>query len=127
MAANHTTGHGYSLALVAEGRDPDPVAVLHTADNQPTEEFTNRPPANDWALPDRGSRHHEFALYLADAYSQVVDPHHLRAYAGEVLADAYRRTFRFHGHICISNSAKAMPPEAISLITSSRCRTSSPT
>lgn len=84
-------------ALVAKGRDPDPVAVLHAADTQATEEFTNRPPANDWALPDRGSRHHQFALYLADAYSQVVDPRHARAYAGEVLADAYRRTFRFHG------------------------------
>jgi replicative DNA helicase len=84
-------------ALVAEGRDPDPVAVLHIADNQPTEEFISQPPDNDWGLPDRGSRHHQFALYLADAYRQVVDPHHAYAYAGEVLADAYRRTFRFHG------------------------------
>jgi hypothetical protein len=84
-------------ALVAEGRDPDPVVVVHAADTQAADEFTNRPPANDWALPDRGSRHHQFVLYLADAYSQVVDPRHARAYAGEVLADAYRRTFRFHG------------------------------
>ena len=46
---------------------------------------------------DSGSRHRHLALYLADAYSQVVDPRHVRAYASEVLADAYRRAYKFHG------------------------------
>ena len=36
-------------------------------------------------------------LYLADAYTQVIDPSHVRAYAIEVLGDAYRRAYRFHG------------------------------
>jgi hypothetical protein len=85
-------------ALVAEGRDPDPVAVLRTAETQqPTGDFTNRPLTNELADRDRGNRHHQLALYLADAYTQVVDPRHARAYASEVLADAYRRAFRFHG------------------------------
>jgi hypothetical protein len=85
-------------ALVAEGRDPDPVVVLRTAETrQPTEEFTNRPPINELADLTRSNRHHQLALYLAEAYTQVVDPCHARAYASEVLADAYRRAFRFHG------------------------------
>lgn len=83
--------------LVAEGRDPDPVAVLRTAEIQPTGEYSDGSLATEWAGSDRGSGHHQFALYLADAYGQVVDPRHVRAYASEVLADAYCRAFRFHG------------------------------
>jgi hypothetical protein len=85
-------------AMVAEGRDPDPVAVLRTAGTlQSTGDFTNGAATNELADGDRGNRHHQLALYLADAYTQVVDPRHVRAYTSEVLADAYRRAFRFHG------------------------------
>jgi hypothetical protein len=85
-------------AMVTEGRDPDPVAVLRTAETlQSTGDFTNRAATNELADGERGNRHHQLALYLADAYTQVVDPRHVRAYTSEVLADAYRRAFRFHG------------------------------
>ena len=84
-------------AVVAEGRDPDPVVVLRTAETRPAGAFTDEPRAEGRAVGDRGSPHHQLALYLADAYSQVIDPRHVRAYAGEVLADAYRRAYRFHG------------------------------
>jgi hypothetical protein len=86
-----------SFALVAEGRDPDPVVVLRAAEAQPTGELTNGLPSSGWAVGDSGSRHHQFVLYLADAYTQVIDSSHVHAYASEVLGDAYRRAFRFHG------------------------------
>jgi hypothetical protein len=84
-------------SLVAEGRDPDPVVVLRAAEAQPTGELTNGLPSSGWAVGDSGSRHHQFVLYLADAYTQVIDSSHVHAYASEVLGDAYRRAFRFHG------------------------------
>jgi hypothetical protein len=89
---------GIIRAVVAEGRDPDPVAVLASAKRRRT--------AADSAidsLPTGPSRsgggicHRQLALYLADAYTQVVDPRHVRAYACDVLAEAYRQAFRFHG------------------------------
>lgn len=85
-------------AVVAEGRDPDPVAVLASAKNlRIAGDFTSARAVNGLDGHGRGVRHHELALYLADAYTQVVDPCHARAYTCEVLADAYRRAFRFHG------------------------------
>jgi hypothetical protein len=83
--------------VVAEGRDPDPVVVLRTAETRAAGALTDEPAAEGRAIGDRGSRHHQLALYLADAYSQVVDPRHVRAYTSEVLADAYRRAYKFHG------------------------------
>jgi hypothetical protein len=83
--------------LVAEGRDPDPVVVLRAAEARSTGASTDGPRANEWTVGDSGSRHHQFVLYLADAYTEVLDPSHVRAYAREVLGDAYRRAFRFHG------------------------------
>jgi hypothetical protein len=57
-------------AMVAEGRDPDPVAVLRTAETlQSTGDFTNRAATNELADGDRANRHHQLALYLADAYA----------------------------------------------------------
>jgi hypothetical protein len=85
-------------AVVAEGRDPDPVAVLASARSLRTAgDFTSARAVNGLDGNGGGVRHHELALYLADAYTQVVDSRHVRAYACEVLADAYRRAFRFHG------------------------------
>jgi hypothetical protein len=99
-------------AVVAEGRDPDPVAVLASAKSpRMAGDFTGKPLVTG---PDESRsriRHHQLALYLADAYTQVVDPRHARAYACEVLADAYRRAFRFHGirmqQLAESNAARS--------------------
>jgi replicative DNA helicase len=77
--------------LVAGGEDPDPVVVLHTA--------RQRPPA-DAAHPGEpvsASRHHQFAIHLANLYTQAVTPAAARQYAREVLDGAYRRAVELHG------------------------------
>jgi hypothetical protein len=77
--------------LVDAGRDPDPVLVLHRASSQSASDalHPNQP------VTPRG--HHELAVYLANAYTRVIDPHSARGYAREVLDDAYRRAVREHG------------------------------
>jgi replicative DNA helicase len=78
--------------LVDAGRDPDPVLVLRAAKTQQ--------PSADALHPNqsvRPRRHHELALYLADAYTQVIDPRGALRYAREVLDDAYRRAIQEHG------------------------------
>jgi replicative DNA helicase len=77
--------------LVDAGRNPDPVLVLRRAGTQS---------ANNALHPDQcapARRHHELAVYLADAYTQVVDPHDALHYAREVLDDTYRRAVQEHG------------------------------
>ena len=77
--------------LVAGGEDPDPVVVLHTA--------RQRPPT-DAAHPGEAvsaSRHHQFAIHLANLYTQAVAPAAARHYAREVLDGAYRRAVELHG------------------------------
>jgi hypothetical protein len=74
--------------LVDHGRDPDPVVVLRTARHQPAADALN--PQG----PVTAARHHQFAVYLASAYTQTVAP----SCAREVLDDACRRAISFHGH-----------------------------
>jgi replicative DNA helicase len=74
--------------LVEEGTDPHPVTVLATAKRQPSSEAVN--PAAAPTPP----RHHKLAVYLADAYQQVIAPKTAAGdYAREVLDEAYRRGF----------------------------------
>ncbi|KUI34193.1 hypothetical protein [Mycobacterium sp. GA-2829] len=78
-------------ALVADGRDPDPVVVLHTARQQPP---------TDAAHPEEAvtpGRHHRLAVHLAGIYTQALAPGATRQYAREVLDDAFRRAVAFHG------------------------------
>jgi replicative DNA helicase len=76
-------------SLVEAGDDPNPAIVLQRARSQPA--------AGDLPLPvsesERGRRHRALALYLFDAYSQVITPATARYYAREVLDEAYRRAF----------------------------------
>jgi replicative DNA helicase len=77
--------------IVQHGNDPDPVVVLSTA---------RQHPAADTAYPDRPvspTRHHQFAVHLADLYTQAVTPASARRYARDVLEDAYRRAVELHG------------------------------
>ena len=80
-------------AVVADGRDPNPVLVLSTAGQRP------------WSLevasettPPTPARHHQLALHLASAYTQVLSPAAAAGdYAREVLDEAYRRAIRDNG------------------------------
>ena len=80
-------------AVVADGRDPNPVLVLSTAGQRP------------WSLdgafettPPTPARHHQLALHLASAYTQVLSPASAAGdYAREVLDEAYRRAIRDNG------------------------------
>ena len=77
--------------LVDTDVDPDPVVVLHTAGG--------RPPA-DAAHPGEPvseGRLHQFAIHLANLYTQSVTPAAAPQYAREVLDDAYWRAVGFHG------------------------------
>lgn len=88
-----TTRWAYQIirGLVDEGRDPDPVVVLATAKHQPCSEAINP------AQPPTPVRHHKLAVYLAAAYTQTISAAAAASYAREVLDEAYRRAFRFHG------------------------------
>jgi hypothetical protein len=71
-------------SLVADGRDPHPVAVLHRANEQP---------ATQALRPDRPPtprQYHRLAIHLANLYIQVLDPSAATDYARDVLDDAYR-------------------------------------
>ncbi len=93
-------------SLVDAARDPDPVLVLRAAKTQPAAD------ALDPKHPVTPGRHHELALYLADAYTQVVDPHGALRYAREVLDDAYRRALHEHG-IRIAQMAESDAERAV--------------
>ena len=77
--------------LVEQARDPNPVVVLATARGR----ACSLAPEPD-AVPT-AARHHQFAVHLADAYTQTVSPLAAPTYAREVLDEAYRRAVRFHG------------------------------
>jgi replicative DNA helicase len=78
-------------ALVDAGRDPDPVFVLRRASTQsPSDALYPKQPLTP-------CRQHELAVYLADTYTRVLEPHSAASYAREVLDDAYRRAVREHG------------------------------
>jgi len=71
-------------ALVADGRDPHPTAVLHRAKTQP---------ATGALHPDRpptGRDHHRLATHLAGLYVQALDPGAIADYARDVREEAYR-------------------------------------
>jgi replicative DNA helicase len=77
--------------LVENGVDPDPVTVLHTS--------RQRPPADDThpIEPVSATRHHQFAVHLADLYTHAVNPAAVAQYAHEVLEEGYRRAVGLHG------------------------------
>lgn len=77
--------------LVADGRDPDPVLVLHTARHQPPADAAHP------GEPVTPGRHHRLAVHLAALYTQALAPGATRQYAREVLDDAFRRAVGFHG------------------------------
>jgi replicative DNA helicase len=79
-------------ALVADGRDPNPVVVLAAA----RQRSWSRSGGAD--QPPTAVRHHRLAVYLAAAYTQVLSPSAAAGdYAREVLDEAYRRAFRDNG------------------------------
>lgn len=78
-------------ALVAEGRNPDPVLVLATARRQPCSI------AADPSAPPSARRHHQLAVYLGRAYTETVSADNAAGYAREVLELAYRRAFAVCG------------------------------
>lgn len=74
-------------SLVTQNLAPDPVTVLHTAHSQG--------PAGVARVSPR--RHHNFAVHLADLYTQTVTPVLVRQYALEVLENTFRRAVAAHG------------------------------
>jgi len=74
-------------ALVADGRNPDPVLVLATARRQPCSI------AVDSDAPPTARRHHQLAVYLGRAYTETMSADNAAGYAREVLELAYRRSF----------------------------------
>lgn len=77
--------------LVDGGRDPNPVVVLRRGYVQSASE------ALDPEQPVTPRRYHALAVYLANAYTQVVDPRDAHSYAREVLDDAFRRALHAQG------------------------------
>jgi replicative DNA helicase len=79
-------------AVVADGRDPNPVVVLAAARQRSWSHAANAD------QPPTPYRHHRLAVYLAAAYTQVLSPAAAAGdYAREVLDEAYRRAFRDNG------------------------------
>jgi replicative DNA helicase len=78
--------------LVDTGVDPDPVVVLHSARQRPPADTTHP------GEPVSATRYHQFAVHLADLYTQAVTPAAARQYARDVLEDAYRRAVELHGN-----------------------------
>ena len=84
--------HEIIRALVADGRDPNPVVVLAAARQR---SWSHSGGADQ---PPTAVRHHRLAVYLAAAYTQVLSPSAAAAdYAREVLDEAYRRALRDNG------------------------------
>jgi replicative DNA helicase len=65
--------------------------VLHTARQRPSADATHP------GEPVSASRHHQFAIHLANLYTQAVTPAAAHQYAREVLDGAYRRAVELHG------------------------------
>ena len=79
-------------ALVADGRDPNPVVVLAAARQRSWSQ------SGGADQPPTAVRHHRLGVYLAAAYTQVLSPSAAAGdYAREVLDEAYRRAFRDNG------------------------------
>jgi hypothetical protein len=79
-------------AVVADGRDPNPVVVLAVARQRSWSHGANAD------QPPTPYRHHRLAVYLAAAYTQVLSPAAAAGvYAREVLDEAYRRVVRDNG------------------------------
>lgn len=95
-------------SLVEADTDPHPVTVLATAKGQPSSEAVNP------ATPPTPQRHHKLAVYLADAYQQVIAPKAAAGdYAREVLAEAYRRGFTQAGIRMQQLGESGAEPEAL--------------
>jgi hypothetical protein len=77
--------------LVADGRDPHPVSVLHRARTQPAVQALKP----DSAPTPREL--HRLTTHLADLYTNVVVPPAIFECARDVLEDAYRNAFRTAG------------------------------
>lgn len=77
--------------LVADGRDPHPVAVLHRAKTQPAAQAL-RP---DAAPSPREL--HRLTMHLAELYTNLVIPHVAADHACDVLDDAYRTAYHAAG------------------------------
>jgi hypothetical protein len=77
--------------LVADGRDPHPVSVLHRARTQPAVQALKP----DAAPTPREL--HRLTTHLADLYTNVVVPPAIFECARDVLEDAYRNAFRTAG------------------------------
>jgi replicative DNA helicase len=74
--------------VVAHGGEPTPVAVLAAGRHRSAHD------AVDPGQPPGARQHHQLALYLFDAYAEVLAPHvAAETYAREVLDAAYRRAF----------------------------------
>lgn len=77
-------------ALVADGRDPNPVIVLSTAARHGWHQDGDQPPTP--------ARHHQLALYLSAAYTNAVSPAVAAGdHARQVLDAAFARAFRDNG------------------------------
>jgi hypothetical protein len=85
--------------------DPDPVTVLHTA--------RQRGPADSSDAPVGRRRYHQFAVYLADLYTQTVAPRLVRQYAHEVLEDAFRRAVGSDGRRLTELAEKCAPRDEL--------------
>jgi replicative DNA helicase len=78
--------------VITEDSDPTPVAVLAAGRHRSAHD------AVDAGQPPSARQHHQLALYLFDAYAQVLAPHAAAdTYAREVLDAAYRRAFDICG------------------------------
>jgi replicative DNA helicase len=74
--------------VLAHGGEPTPVAVRAAGRHRSAHD------AIDPGQPPSARQHHQLALYLFDAYAEVLAPHAAAdTYAREVLDAAYRRAF----------------------------------
>ena len=96
-----TGGRPKSSETWSHNMDPDPVTVLHTA--------RQRGPADSSDAPVGRRRYHQFAVYLADLYTQTVAPRLVRQYAHEVLEDAFRRAVGSDGRRLTELAEKCAP------------------
>lgn len=83
--------HELIRSLVADGRDPHPVAVLHRAKTQPA----SRALHPDAAPTAREL--HRLTLHLTELYTSGIAPGAIVECAQDVLDDAYRTAFRAAG------------------------------
>jgi replicative DNA helicase len=84
---------GIIRALVAQGHDPDPMAVVAVARNA---EKLDSPPDIDLDIEEVPARYRRVAKYVIDAYT-IGMPTTTRSAARQVVEDAYRRDFAATG------------------------------